>query len=100
MYVLFFQIIRILITLALEEKSANRENASVLISDLYGQVLNSREVGSGFDQILRQLSDLELDTPDATDAVGNFIARAVADDCLPPVYVTKPLSSPTDPKMQ
>ena len=85
-----------LVTLALEEKAANRELASVLISDLYGQVLNSREVANGFDLILQQLGDLELDTPDVTEAVGNFIARCVADDCLAPAYFIKPHH--TDPK--
>ena len=88
-----------LITLALEQKSANREKASILISDLYGQVLNSREIASGFDQILRQLEDLELDTPDVTEATGNFIARSVADDCLAPAYVTKPQITPINPKI-
>lgn len=87
-----------LVTLALEQKSANREKASILISDLYGHVLNSREVASGFDQILRQLEDLELDTPDVTEAMGNFLARSVADDCLAPAYVTKPHIPLTDPK--
>ncbi len=81
---------RVLVTLALEEKPANRELASVLISDLYSQVLNAREVANGFDLILQQLEDLELDTPDVTEAVGNFIARCVADDCLAPAYFTRP----------
>lgn len=94
------QIIRVLVTLALEQKSANREKASILISDLYGQVLNSREVSCGFDQILQQLQDLELDTPDVTESVGNFIARSVADDCLAPAYVTKPHITLSDPKMR
>jgi len=31
-----------------------------------------------------------LDTPEAPTILGNFIARAVADDCIPPKYVTKP----------
>lgn len=79
-----------LVTLALEEKAVNREQASVLISDLYSQVLNSREVANGFDLILQQLEDLSLDTPDVTEAVGNFIARCIADDCLAPAYVTRP----------
>lgn len=88
-----------LVTLALEQKPANREKASVLISDLYGQVLNAREVASGFDMILKQLQDLELDTPDVSEAVGNFIARCVADDCLAPAYITK--SRPTtEPAVQ
>lgn len=45
---------------------------------------------SGFDILLSNLSDLILDTPEATTLLGNFIARAVADDCIPPKYVTHP----------
>lgn len=90
-----FQLIRVLVTLALEQKAANREKASVLISDLYGQVLNAREVANGFDLILNQIEDLGLDTPDISEAVGNFIARCVADDCLAPAYLNKqPNQSP------
>jgi programmed cell death protein 4 len=33
------------------------------------------------------LPDLVLDTPDAATVLANFLARAVADDCLPPRYV-------------
>lgn len=28
-----------------------------------------------------------LDTPDAPTVLGNFLARAVADDCLPPKII-------------
>ena len=37
--------------------------------------------------MLRQLPDLILDTPDACDALGNFLARAIADDCIPPKFL-------------
>ena len=84
--------------MALEEKAANRELASVLLSDLFGHVINSRDFQLGFDAILSQLSELSLDTPDAPHIVGNFIARCVADDCLPPVFVTNH-TEVTDPKM-
>lgn len=84
--------------LALEQKPANREKASVLISDMYGQIINTREVSNGFDLILQQLENLVLDTPDVTVAVGNFIARCVADDCLAPAYVTRPHPTLKDPK--
>nr|CAA75614.1 MA3 [Suberites domuncula] len=82
------EVVRIVVTLALEEKAANREKVSVLLSDLYGQVINGREVAKGFDIILSQLNDLILDTPDAASVIGNFIARCVADDCLPPAFVS------------
>ena len=42
---------------------------------------------SGFDLLLSQLDDLSLDTPDAPEILGNFMARCVADDCLPPAYI-------------
>lgn len=87
-----------LVTLALEQKAANREKTSVLISDLYAQAFNAREVANGFDLILQQLEDLVLDTPDVTDAVGNFIARCVADDCLAPAYITRPHTATRNPK--
>jgi programmed cell death protein 4 len=40
-----------------------------------------------FEMLLKNLPDLVLDTPDAAIVLGNFIARAVADDCLPPKFV-------------
>ena len=36
---------------------------------------------------MRQLPDLILDTPDACEALGNFLARAIADDCIPPKFL-------------
>lgn len=78
----------VLISLALEKKSSHRELASILISDLFGNILKSDDIQRGFDVLLSQLDDLELDTPDASVVLGNFIARAIADDCIPPKYVT------------
>jgi programmed cell death protein 4 len=42
---------------------------------------------TAFEGLLKNLPDLVLDTPDAATVLGNFIARAVADDCLPPKFV-------------
>ena len=36
----------------------------------------------GFEVLLENLSETILDVPDAPTILGNFIARAVADDCL------------------
>lgn len=44
----------------------------------------------GYDLLLTNLPDLILDTPEAPTLLGNFIARSVADDCIPPKYVTSP----------
>nr|KAG5705228.1 hypothetical protein BaRGS_011254 [Batillaria attramentaria] len=82
-------LVEFLVSKALDHKDYHRELTSVLISDLYGKVLSSSDVTDGFDDVLEKLSDLVIDTPDATSVVGKFIARAVADDCLPPKYVKK-----------
>lgn len=44
-------------------------------------------VFSAFDSLLKNLPDLMLDTPDAPTVLGNFLARAVADDCVPPKFI-------------
>lgn len=80
-------VIRKAVEMALEHKNSHREMTSVLLSDLYGRCLISSDYEKGFDMLLNNLPDLILDTPDASHLLGNFIARAVADDCMPPKYV-------------
>ncbi|RWS27032.1 Programmed cell death protein 4-like protein [Leptotrombidium deliense] len=82
-----YQILVIAVTLAMERKASHREMTSVLISDLYGRILPEIEIERGFDILLKSLPDLILDTPTAPTVLGNFIARAVADDCIPPKFV-------------
>lgn len=80
-------VVRKAVEMALEHKNSHREMTSVLLSDLYGRCLIESDYERGFDMLLNNLPDLVLDTPEAARAVGNFIARAVADDCLMPKYV-------------
>ncbi|XP_066992189.1 programmed cell death protein 4 [Anabrus simplex] len=82
-----FMIPMLAVEIALDHKPSHREMTSVLISDLYGRVVNQRDIAKAFDFLLKNLPDLILDTPDAPTVLGNFIARAVADDCLPPKFV-------------
>ena len=42
---------------------------------------------AAFDFLLKNLDDLVLDTPDAHTVLGNFMARAIADDCIPPKFI-------------
>lgn len=39
---------------------------------------------------MSNLPDLIIDIPEAAIWLGNFIGRAIADDCIPPKYVTSP----------
>ncbi|XP_072941195.1 programmed cell death protein 4 [Epargyreus clarus] len=76
-----------IVEIALDHKPSHCEMASVLISDLYGRVFSAKDIGFAFERLLEKLPDLVLDTPDAAVLLSNFIARCVADDCLPPRFV-------------
>lgn len=78
------------VEISMDHKDSQREMTSLLISDLYGRVITGKDIVKGFDILLENLPDLILDCPDAPTILGNFLARAVADDCIPPKYVTKP----------
>ncbi|XP_048464770.1 programmed cell death protein 4b [Rhincodon typus] len=75
------------VSLALEGKASHRELTSRLLSDLCGKVLTTNDVEKSFDMLLKDLPELALDTPGAPQLVGQFIARAVADEILSKSYV-------------
>ncbi|XP_012934644.1 programmed cell death protein 4 [Aplysia californica] len=81
------KLVEYLVSKAIDHKAAHCEMTSVLLSELYSRVLHHNDIMSGFDDLLGKLTDLVLDAPHAPEVVGKFIARAVADDCLPPKYV-------------
>ena len=68
------------IKLSMDHKPSHMEMTSQLISELYQKVISQRDIGKAFNFLMRQLSDLILDTP---TIIGNFMARCIADDCIP-----------------
>jgi len=95
------RIVYLLVTLALEKKGAQRELASVLLSDLYGErLVCEQDMELGFQALMNVLPDLQLDTPDATTILGQFMARCIADDCLNPIYIREHLEHPNDIQRQ
>ncbi|KXJ11745.1 programmed cell death protein 4 [Exaiptasia diaphana] len=94
------KVVALAVTHAFEKKASHRELASILISDLYGKVLNSNDIAKGFQSLLEDLDDLSLDTPDAPDYLAKFIARAVADDALAPAYVSNHHEGTTPDSLQ
>ncbi|XP_034044230.1 programmed cell death protein 4a [Thalassophryne amazonica] len=71
------------VSLSLEGKASHRELTSRLLSDLSGKMLSQSDMARAFDKILKELPDLILDTPEAPQMLGQFIARAIADHALP-----------------
>ncbi|CAH1112053.1 unnamed protein product [Psylliodes chrysocephalus] len=76
-----------LIEIAMDHKPSHREMTSVLISDLFPYTINESDISKAFENLLANLNDLILDIPDAPTVLGNFIARAIADDCIPPKFI-------------
>merc|ERR1719200_107314 len=82
----------------MDHKPSHREMTSHLISELYQKVISQRDIGKAFDLLLRQLTDLILDTPDAATILGNFMARCIADDCIPPKFLQSYKGNVTEPE--
>lgn len=76
-----------LIEIAMDHKPSHREMTSVLISDLFPHTIKENDISKAFENLLANLPDLILDIPDAPTILGNFIARAIADDCIPPKFI-------------
>eukprot|EP00118_Oscarella_pearsei_P024875 m.306995 g.306995 ORF g.306995 m.306995 type:complete len:449 (+) comp41802_c0_seq1:166-1512(+) len=83
-----YKVPQLAVSIAMEQKADQRELTSRLLSDLYGEYVPPEDMIKGFDCLVSDLDDLILDTPNAPEVLGSFIARAVADDCLPPIYIT------------
>uniref|UniRef100_A0A0B6YPD9 Programmed cell death protein 4 n=1 Tax=Arion vulgaris TaxID=1028688 RepID=A0A0B6YPD9_9EUPU len=81
------KLVEFLISKAIDHRAAQCEMTSILLSELYSRVLSHEDIIEGFKEILNKLSDLVLDAPHAPEVVGKFLARAVADDCLPPKFI-------------
>jgi hypothetical protein len=76
----------------IERKAYERELISQLLSGAYS-IFQNREMPDGFEIVLDRLPDLSLDVPDATEVLGKFIARAVVDEVLPPVFLKQARSN-------
>ncbi|KAM7540720.1 hypothetical protein Aperf_G00000024130 [Anoplocephala perfoliata] len=77
----------IAINLALQHKVGHCELTSELLSEMCGKVISMSGMQQGFRLLLDDMPDIVIDVPKAPDYIGRFIARAVADDILPPKFV-------------
>jgi hypothetical protein len=74
---------------AMDRQSYERELVSNLFPFLEGRVVSALDFEIGFQQALIALDDITLDNPNATDILSKFIARAIVDEVVPPVFLTK-----------
>ncbi|XP_019160787.1 PREDICTED: uncharacterized protein LOC109157349 [Ipomoea nil] len=81
--------IKRLVSMAMDRHDKEKEMASVLLSALYSDVISSAHISQGFFMLLESADDLAVDILDAVDILALFIARAVVDDILPPVFIAR-----------
>ncbi|KAL2503755.1 MA3 domain-containing protein [Abeliophyllum distichum] len=88
-----YYFVKKLVSIAMDRHDKEKEMAAVLLSSLYGNVIDPPQVYKGFQKLLESTDDLTVDIPNAVDILALFIARAVVDDILPPSFLTKAMGS-------
>jgi programmed cell death protein 4 len=86
-----FEMVKRTITMAMDRNARGCEAASLLLSFLHGRsILTTDEVGKGIERLFEVIDDLKVDVPNASRLLSQFVARAVVDEILPPVFLTDP----------
>uniref|UniRef100_A0A0D9VRC8 MI domain-containing protein n=1 Tax=Leersia perrieri TaxID=77586 RepID=A0A0D9VRC8_9ORYZ len=86
-----YYFVKKLVSVAMDRHDREKEMAAVLLSSLYGDVIDRPQVYKGFAKLTESCDDLSVDTPGAVDILAVFVARAVVDDILPPAFLAKQL---------
>ena len=86
-----YEFVRRALMLAMERGDREREMVSRLLNTMAFGELAMEAVGKGFERLFECIDDLSLDTPGARDMAAKFVARAVADEVLPPGFLTDPV---------
>ncbi|CAG9316377.1 unnamed protein product [Blepharisma stoltei] len=79
-------VIRKAIELAIERDNREKELCSRLLGEISG-ICQPNTFVEAFDDTLRNIRETSIDVPSAPELIAKFIARAMADDCLPANYI-------------
>jgi len=82
------EFVRKCVARSMDKTPFERELVSKLLSSLYNRIISPNHIGEGFQQALDKLDDISLDAPTAPDMLGKFLARAIFDEIIPPVFLT------------
>nr|XP_043636218.1 MA3 DOMAIN-CONTAINING TRANSLATION REGULATORY FACTOR 2 [Erigeron canadensis]XP_043636219.1 MA3 DOMAIN-CONTAINING TRANSLATION REGULATORY FACTOR 2 [Erigeron canadensis] len=88
-----YYFVKKLISMAMDRHDKEKEMAAVLLSSLYADVIDPRQVYKGFRKLVESADDLIVDIPDTVDILALFLARAVVDDILPPAFLKKEMDA-------
>jgi len=67
-----------------------------LIESLTGTTISHAEVEKGFETLLQRVEDIYNDVPHVLEYLSCFIARAIVDEALPPIFLARVNLLPSD----
>eukprot|EP00948_MAST-09A_sp_MAST-9A-sp1_P002756 g2756.t1 len=83
-----WELVKRTITMAMDRKERSREAACRLLAYLHAEnILTTRDIGQGYERLFEYMDDLEADVPFCKRYLAQFLARAVADEILPPSFL-------------
>jgi len=89
--------IKRIVSVAFDKSLLCHEAASQLIANLCGgNPISTDSAELGFQALLQQAEDLQLDVPDILHRLALFIARAIADEAIPPSFLDRLDLNPSD----
>lgn len=80
-----YEVVKIIMNVAMDQDSKCRELASHLLGS--GEVFSPVAIRRGLEILIARLDDINKDVPDGTALLSCFIARAIADEAIPPSFV-------------
>jgi len=70
------------ITISLERHDKQRELISKLFCELSPDIFSEGDFIKGFKQLVDNVDEIEIDVPSASKMLGDFMGRAVVDNCI------------------
>ncbi|KAM1763337.1 hypothetical protein ACFX11_002686 [Malus domestica] len=87
-----YYFVKKLVSKAMDRHDKEKEMAAVLLSGLYADYIDPRQVYYGFCKLVESADDFIVDIPDTVDVLALFIARDVVDGILPPAFLNKQMN--------
>lgn len=84
---LHHEFVKMAVEASFARDNEQREMVSNALDRLYGGALKPDDVQFAFARLVGAIDDIALDTPDAYDLLSKHLARAIADETLPPSFL-------------
>ena len=86
-----YEIVKRAVNMSLDKDDKERELVSKMISDSYPDIFSTNAISKGFERLFEIADEIMKDVPLASDMIGSFVARCVADEVLNPSFLIDPI---------